>query len=143
MATSKGHDDGEIARLTSSVHKPLVTNTPWLPSPLSPSIVKVFVARLSRPRHDHLLLSRPVHSGIIPTHLSFNTSAGYGTTLSYNISMSSDLLSLRAELKYFEREFKSQNGHAPSVDDIKDAGFGTIFVVFMIPETHRRLIIPT
>lgn len=37
--------------------------------------------------------------------------------------MSSDLLSLRAELKYFEREFKTQNGHAPSVDDIKDAGF--------------------
>ncbi|KAI9444724.1 hypothetical protein H4582DRAFT_840024 [Lactarius indigo] len=37
--------------------------------------------------------------------------------------MSSDLLSLRAELKYFEREFKAENGHAPSVDDIKNAGF--------------------
>ncbi|KAH9178635.1 hypothetical protein EDB89DRAFT_963611 [Lactarius sanguifluus] len=37
--------------------------------------------------------------------------------------MSSDLLSLRAELKYFEREFKAESGHAPSVDDIKNAGF--------------------
>jgi hypothetical protein len=56
--------------------------------------------------------------------------------------MNSDLLSLRAELKYFEREFKTQNGHAPSVDDIKNAGFGTILVA-CIPETYRRLIIPT
>lgn len=37
--------------------------------------------------------------------------------------MSSDLLSLRAELKYFERAFKAEQGHAPSVDDIKNAGF--------------------
>ncbi|KAI9452552.1 hypothetical protein BJY52DRAFT_1190220 [Lactarius psammicola] len=37
--------------------------------------------------------------------------------------MSSDLLSLRAELKYFERVFKAEYGHAPSVDDIKNAGF--------------------
>ena len=56
--------------------------------------------------------------------------------------MSSDLLSLRAELKYFEREFKAGHGHAPSVDDIKNAGFGTILVV-SIPETYLRLIIPT
>lgn len=56
--------------------------------------------------------------------------------------MSSDLLSLRAELKYFEREFKAGHGHAPSVDDIKNAGFGTILVV-SIPETYLRLNIPT
>jgi len=56
--------------------------------------------------------------------------------------MSSDLLSLRAELKYFERVFKAEHGHAPSVDDIKSAGFGTTLMVF-IPETHPRLIIAT
>ena len=91
-------------------------------------------------RHDHLLLSRPVHPGIIPTHPSFNCVVADNTLAT--ISMSSDLLSLRAELKYFEREFKTQNGHAPSIDDIKNAGFGTISVVF-IPGTHRRLIIST
>ncbi|KAI9461175.1 hypothetical protein F5148DRAFT_246535 [Russula earlei] len=36
--------------------------------------------------------------------------------------MNTDLLSLRAQLKSFEREFKAAYHHAPSVDDIKSAG---------------------
>ncbi|KAH9065670.1 hypothetical protein EDB87DRAFT_870000 [Lactarius vividus] len=70
------------------------------------------------PRATALSLpTRPVCPAIIPTYL-------FQQRLSHAyISMSSDLLSLRAELKYFERVFKAENGNAPSVDDIKNAGF--------------------
>ncbi|KAI0041894.1 hypothetical protein FA95DRAFT_1610636 [Auriscalpium vulgare] len=36
--------------------------------------------------------------------------------------MSTDVAALRAQLKAFERDFKQQHGHGPSVDDIKAAG---------------------
>ncbi len=39
--------------------------------------------------------------------------------------MNTDILSLRAELKAFEREFKATHHRPPSVDDIRNAGFGT------------------
>jgi hypothetical protein len=57
--------------------------------------------------------------------------------------MSSDLLSLRAELKYFEREFKAGNGHAPSVDDIKNAGFGTILWSSSLRHIHGSSLPPS
>lgn len=42
------------------------------------------------------------------------------------MSTPNDAASLRLELKAFERDFKAQHGHAPSVDDIKQAGFGAL-----------------
>jgi hypothetical protein len=41
-----------------------------------------------------------------------------------NSSMDTDVSTLRAQLKAFEREFKARHHHTPSVDDIKNAGFG-------------------
>jgi hypothetical protein len=38
--------------------------------------------------------------------------------------MNTDIPSLRAQLKAFEREFKAVHNLPPSVDDIKNAGFG-------------------
>jgi hypothetical protein len=38
--------------------------------------------------------------------------------------MDTDVCTLRAQLKAFEREFKARHNHPPSVDDIKIAGFG-------------------
>ena len=42
--------------------------------------------------------------------------------------MDTDIPSLRAQLKEFEREFKATHNRAPSVDDIKNAGFGATLV---------------
>ena len=50
-------------------------------------------------------------------------SAHHTTT---NSSMDTDVSTLRAQLKAFEREFKARHDHPPSVDDIKNAGFGAI-----------------
>ena len=41
-----------------------------------------------------------------------------------NSSMDTDVSTLRAQLKAFEREFKARHHRPPSVNDIKDAGFG-------------------
>jgi len=41
-----------------------------------------------------------------------------------NELMNTDILSLRAQLKSFERDFKATHNRSPSVDDIKTAGFG-------------------
>jgi hypothetical protein len=38
--------------------------------------------------------------------------------------MDADISTLRAQLKAFEREFKATHHYPPSVDDIKNAGFG-------------------
>ncbi|KAI0308287.1 hypothetical protein B0F90DRAFT_1813572 [Multifurca ochricompacta] len=46
--------------------------------------------------------------------------------------MNPDVISLRAELKSFERFFKAQHGHAPSVNEIKKAGFGTTPTLYSI-----------
>ncbi len=45
-------------------------------------------------------------------------------TTTTTASMDTDLSTLRAQLKAFEREFKARHHHPPSVDDIKNAGFG-------------------
>lgn len=58
------------------------------------------------------------------------------TTSTTTTSMSTDIPTLRAQLKAFEREFKARHDHPPSVDDIKNAGFGAI----SIPETDLWLI---
>ncbi|KAI0275154.1 hypothetical protein BC834DRAFT_814874 [Gloeopeniophorella convolvens] len=44
--------------------------------------------------------------------------------------MATDIVALRAELKSFERDFKAQHGHAPSVDDIKKAGFADRYKLY-------------
>jgi hypothetical protein len=54
--------------------------------------------------------------------------------------MDTDILSLRAQLKSFEREFKATHNRAPSVDDIKNAGFGATPVTSH-PKTDPWLII--
>lgn len=41
------------------------------------------------------------------------------------ILMNTDISSLRAELKSFEKDFKARHDRVPSVEDIKRAGFGT------------------
>ncbi|KAI0066482.1 hypothetical protein BV25DRAFT_1912550 [Artomyces pyxidatus] len=44
--------------------------------------------------------------------------------------MATDTAALRAELKAFERDFKQQNGRAPGVDDIKNAGFADRYKLY-------------
>ncbi|VDB87512.1 unnamed protein product [Peniophora sp. CBMAI 1063] len=46
------------------------------------------------------------------------------------MSSANDAVSLRAELKGFERDFKAKHGHAPSVDDIKQAGFAERYKLY-------------
>jgi hypothetical protein len=61
------------------------------------------------------------------------------TTMATPASADSDILSLRAQLKAFEREFRATHHHAPSVDDIRNAGFGATRVTSH-PETDPWLI---
>ncbi|KAI0003764.1 hypothetical protein BJV74DRAFT_484913 [Russula compacta] len=44
--------------------------------------------------------------------------------------MSTDISTLRAQLKAFEREFKARHHHPPSVDDIKNAGFADKYKLY-------------
>jgi hypothetical protein len=61
----------------------------------------------------------------ITRHVSISQRAFlYATTTTTTTSMNTDIPTLRAQLKAFEREFKAEHNHPPSVDDIKDAGFG-------------------
>ncbi|KZV74948.1 hypothetical protein PENSPDRAFT_749040 [Peniophora sp. CONT] len=46
------------------------------------------------------------------------------------MSTANDAASLRVELKGFERDFKAQHGHAPSVDDIKHAGYAERYKLY-------------
>ncbi|KAI0294946.1 hypothetical protein BC826DRAFT_297921 [Russula brevipes] len=49
-----------------------------------------------------------------------------------------DILTVRAQLKAFERDFKATHHRTPSVDDIKSAGFGATRLT--PPETVLWLI---
>ncbi|KAH9964244.1 hypothetical protein BC827DRAFT_1189900 [Russula dissimulans] len=75
--------------------------------------------------------------------------------------MNTDILSLRAQLKSFERDFKATHNRAPSVDDIRNAGFADKYRLYkklsrlgnatgslpgnslVPPSTPPRLAVPT
>jgi hypothetical protein len=89
--------------------------------------------------HYHNHASRvPFHQRALPLFVSLVSVPI--TAMATSASMNTDILSLRAQLKAFEREFRATHHHAPSVDDIRNAGFGASQVT-LNPETDPWLII--
>jgi hypothetical protein len=94
----------------------------------------------------HAAIAIPIKGSNSFTHnqasrVPFHTFSGFclccpATTMSTD----TDIPSLRAQLKAFEREFRATHHHAPSVDDIRNAGFGATRVTSN-PKTDPWLII--
>jgi hypothetical protein len=74
------------------------------------------------------------HASRVPFHQPVSA------TVNMSVDTDTDILSLRAQLKAFEKDFKAEHKHAPSVDDIKNAGFGATRVTSS-PRTDPWLII--
>jgi len=76
------------------------------------------------PVHNSLHHVHPVHVALAPrlsNHLSLVASRRACPRL---LLMSTDVSTLRAELKSFEHNFRKKHERDPSVDDIKKAGLG-------------------
>ena len=66
----------------------------------------------------------PNHASRVPFHNASFCPPRVALRLPHDCPMDTDVSTLRAQLKAFEREFKARHHHPPSVDDIKNAGFG-------------------